>query len=95
MQAGMQRNWRFLAVAVAFLWHSRALFIAAAVLDVREHGAAGDATDTAAIQKAIDAPRSRLGMVLGPGRYLSGTLFLKSRVRCTEVPGWQHALRIT
>ena len=53
-------------------------------LNVRDFGAAGDgiAKDTAAIQKAIDtAERQGGGTVLVPaGRYLSGTLHLKSNV---------------
>ena len=55
------------------------------VFAVRDYGAAGDATtlDTAAIQKAIDACHANGGgkVYFPPGRYLSGTLFLKSNVR--------------
>jgi polygalacturonase len=54
------------------------------VFNVREYGARGDgqALDTAALQKAIDACAASGGgrVYFPPGRYLSGTLFLKSRV---------------
>lgn len=53
-------------------------------LSVRERGAAGDGAtmDTKAIQAAIDACAAAGGgtVVFPPGRYLSGTIFLKSRV---------------
>ncbi len=52
--------------------------------DVNHYGAKGDglAKDTAAIQAAIDAAASRGGgvVLLPPGRYLSGTIHLKSNV---------------
>lgn len=52
--------------------------------NVRDFGAVGDgrAKDTAAIQKAIDAAdRSGGGtVVVPPGRYLSGTIHLKSNI---------------
>ncbi len=55
-----------------------------AAVNVRDHGATGDGsrTQTKAIQNAIDAcVRAGGGTVLfPPGRYLSGTLFLKSHV---------------
>jgi polygalacturonase len=54
------------------------------VFNVREFGARGDGAtlDTAALQKAIDACAGIGGgtVYFPPGRYLSGTLFLKSRV---------------
>jgi polygalacturonase len=53
-------------------------------IDVRKFGARGDgaAKDTGAIQKAIDKAASLGGgtVTLPPGRYLSGTLHLRSRV---------------
>ena len=53
-------------------------------LDIREYGAVGDgkALDTAAINKAIDACAQAGGgqVRLTPGRYLSGTVHLKSHV---------------
>jgi hypothetical protein len=56
----------------------------ASLFDVRNYGAAGDGStfDTAAIQKAIDAAnQAGGGTVLFPaGRYLAGTIFLKSNV---------------
>src|ERR1039457_2861487 len=56
----------------------------AAVFDVTAYGAKGDGTtvNTAAIQKAIDAA-AKAGngvVVFQPGVYLSGALFLKSRM---------------
>ena len=57
---------------------------ASGFLDVRAAGAAGDGTrlDTRAIQGAIDAcARAGGGAVrFPPGRYLSGSIFLRSRV---------------
>ncbi|MBZ5582117.1 MAG: glycoside hydrolase family 28 protein [Acidobacteriia bacterium] len=61
--------------------------VAAAVqganFDVKAYGARGDgaALDTAAIQKAIDAASAGRGtVVVGPGVYRTGALFLKSGV---------------
>ncbi len=56
---------------------------AAVVCDVRDFGAKGDGAtkDTAAIQSAIDSCAKTGGAVFfGPGRYVSGTLFLKSHI---------------
>jgi hypothetical protein len=54
------------------------------VLNVRDYGAAGDGKtlDTLAINKAIEACSATGGgqVLLPPGRYLSGTVHLKSRV---------------
>jgi hypothetical protein len=54
------------------------------VFDVRAHGARGDGAelDTAAIQKAIDAAGKAGGgqVRFPPGRYLSGTIHLRSHV---------------
>lgn len=56
----------------------------AATISVRDHGAVGDGTtkDTVAIQQAIDACAAAGGgqVVLPKGRYLSGSLQLKSKV---------------
>lgn len=56
----------------------------AADVDPRAYGARGDgqAKDTAAIQKAIDAAAAAGGgrVVLSPGTYLSGTIYLKSNI---------------
>ncbi len=57
---------------------------AAAVFDVRKYGAVGTgaATDTAAINKAVDACADAGGgqVLFPPGRYLSGTVQLRSGV---------------
>ncbi|MFB3828683.1 MAG: glycoside hydrolase family 28 protein, partial [Bryobacteraceae bacterium] len=63
----------------------------AAAVNVRDHGAAGDGNrlDTMALQAAIDACARAGGgaVLLPPGRYLSGTLFLKSHVTLWLDPG--------
>jgi len=54
------------------------------VFNIRDHGAAGDgkALDTAAINKAIDACSTSGGgqVLVPPGKYLTGTVQLKSNV---------------
>jgi len=63
---------------------SAELISSTAEFDVKHFGARGDGVtlDTAALQKAIDACAQNGGgtVRLSPGRYLSGTLFLKTRV---------------
>ncbi len=58
--------------------------IAAATFNVRDYGAAGGGTqlDTAAINRAVDACAKAGGgtVCLPPGRYLSGTITLRSHV---------------
>ena len=58
--------------------------VRAAIFNVRDFGAKGDgiAKDTAAVQKAIDAAHAAGGgeVLLPAGIYLSGSIFLKSRV---------------
>ena len=53
--------------------------------DVKNYGAVGDGTTpgTAAIQKAVDACAAAGGgrVVIPPGRYLTGPIFLRSRVQ--------------
>jgi polygalacturonase len=60
------------------------------LVDVRDHGATGDGVtrDTFAIQAAIDAAASAGGVVVVPrGRFLTGTIFLRSRVTLRLSPG--------
>jgi hypothetical protein len=56
----------------------------ARVFDVRAHGAAGDGTtdDTAALNKAVEACAAAGGgqVLVPPGRYLTGTVHLRSNV---------------
>jgi hypothetical protein len=60
------------------------VYSAATSVSVRDFGAKGDgvAKDTLAIQKAIDAAEKQGGstVMMPPGRYLSGTVHLKSHV---------------
>jgi polygalacturonase len=55
-----------------------------ALVNVRDQGATGDAArlDTKALQQAVDACAAAGGGVVyfPPGRYLSGTVYLKSNV---------------
>jgi polygalacturonase len=60
------------------------------IFNVRDYGAAGDGIqlDTRAIQSAIDACAETGGkVILPPGRYLSGTIFLKSHVTLELMAG--------
>jgi hypothetical protein len=61
-----------------------ALAAAAGVFNIRDYGAAGDGKtlDTPSINKAIEACAAAGGgqVLLPPGRYLSGTVHLKSRM---------------
>ncbi|MGH9667908.1 MAG: glycoside hydrolase family 28 protein, partial [Bryobacteraceae bacterium] len=78
------------------LWAGAWLSVAAAyagpaTFDIRAYGAKGDgaAKDTIAIQKAIDAAAAQGGgIVMAPaGRYLSGTIHLKSNITLYLSPG--------
>src|SRR5436190_18536299 len=57
---------------------------ASPVFNVRDHGATGDGTthDTAALNKAVEACAAAGGgqVLFPPGRYLTGTIHLKSNV---------------
>ena len=72
------------AVCLLFLLVPRASAATSSVFNVRDQGAAGDGKtlDTAAINKAIDACSAAGGgqVLVPPGRYLSGTVKLKSNV---------------
>ena len=64
--------------------------LAAATHNVRDYGAVGDGTtmDTAALQRAVDACAEAGGgtVLLPEGRYLSGSLVLKSNVALSIAP---------
>jgi polygalacturonase len=65
------------------LWALLAWPCAGAALDVRDFGAKGDGTtkDTKAIQSAIDKATAAGGtVVIPPGRYVSGTIHLRSNL---------------
>jgi polygalacturonase len=70
-------------VAFAFMVLGLSARVRAADFQVRDYGAKGDGktVDTSAIQRAIDAAAAGHGtVVLAPGVYLAGALFLKSGV---------------
>lgn len=72
-------------VVVAWIAAAQAAIAATpGVFSVRDYGAVGDGNtpDTAAINKAIEACAAAGGgqVLLPPGRYLSGTVYLKSHV---------------
>src|ERR1039457_5469380 len=64
---------------------SAGLAVTPPVHDVKNYGAVGDGTTpaTAAIQKAVDACAAEGGgrVVIPPGRYVTGPIFLRSRVQ--------------
>jgi hypothetical protein len=69
---------------------ARPILVSRAKIDVRSFGATGNGTtsDTTAIQRAVDEA-ARQGAVLNfpPGRYLSGTVELRSRVNLVLAKG--------
>ncbi len=79
-------KWTFFLLSIVLLigLASGPIFAATGVYNVRSFGAAADGKtlDTAAIQKAIDKCASAGGgqVLLEPGRYLSGTIHLKTNV---------------
>ena len=77
-------RWFFVAVAALLLATEAAVASTAGVYDVRDYGAAGDGQtlDTPAIHKAVEACAAAEGgqVRFPPGRYLSGTVHLKSHV---------------
>lgn len=81
---------KVIGLCAAMMVLSGGMLCAAERLDVRDHGAVGDgeALDTVAIQKAIDACTAAGGgeVLLPKGRYLSGSLVLKSGVRLIVSP---------
>src|SRR6266436_2063810 len=84
------RLWRFSTYSAALLACSLGSG-AVPSFNVRDFGAKGDgaAKDTAAIQKALDAAHQQGGgtVVVPAGRYLSGTIHLKSNVTLYLSPG--------
>ncbi len=71
-------------------WRPNSIASGSIDCNVRDFGAKGDAVtkDTSALQKAIDmAARGGGVVVLPPGRYLSGTLHLRSNVTLDFSPG--------
>jgi polygalacturonase len=82
MARAVRITWSLILMSV---WATPALAaVSQGIFDVRRYGAAGDGKtlDTAAIHKAIEACAQAGGgqVRLTPGRYLSGTVHLKSHV---------------
>src|SRR5882672_5217837 len=79
-----RRRRKSIEAGLWLLWILLAFSPSASAADVREHGAIGDGKtlDTAAINKAIDACAAAGGgqVVFPPGRYLAGTIHLKSGI---------------
>jgi polygalacturonase len=82
---------KFLLIAGLLLLPACAAFAAGAVQNVRDCGAKGDGKtkDTSAAQAALDAAARQGGgeIVFPPGRYLCGTLHLKSHLTLRLLPG--------
>src|SRR5258708_22805086 len=91
---GMTHRWQTMAAIGAILcffcfvqpesWAADAPLASRGIFNVRNYGAAGDgiASDTAAINQAIEACSKAGGgqVLIPPGRFLSGTLRLKSNI---------------
>ncbi len=74
----------FIVVSILIAWISTAAFAAEAVFDARDFGARADGSTlcTEAIQKAMDTCAAAGGgtVVLAGGKFLSGTIYLRSHV---------------
>ncbi|MEW5975475.1 MAG: glycoside hydrolase family 28 protein [Acidobacteriota bacterium] len=80
LQAGLAAG---IATSARFGFADPAIFEGSGVFDARAFGAKGngEALDTGALQRAIDAAAASGGLVyVSPGTYRTGTLFLKSNV---------------
>ncbi|MCL4195699.1 MAG: right-handed parallel beta-helix repeat-containing protein, partial [Thermoguttaceae bacterium] len=93
-------KWRILRAAVLLMavittpsdaQSQQAAPLASRVFSIREHGAQGDGQtlDTAAINRAIEACAAAGGgqVLVPPGRYLTGTVHLRSHVTVVLEPG--------
>jgi hypothetical protein len=80
----VSRAIRTILIIIAFTAAQAALAGTSGVFNIREYGAAGDGStlDTPAINKAIEQCAAAGGgqVLLPPGKYLSGTVHLKSHV---------------
>ncbi|MFO0927601.1 MAG: glycosyl hydrolase family 28-related protein [Gemmataceae bacterium] len=84
MHASNLNHWSAPVLLLVGLLLAGSMASAAGVFNVRDHGAKGDgkSLDTAAINKAVEACAAGGGgkVVLPPGKYLSGTVRLKTDV---------------
>src|SRR6266567_503515 len=75
---------RLMVLVIAALWPLQLLAADASTFNVRDYGAKGDGAtlDTAALNKAIEACATAGGgqVLVPPGKYLTGTVHLKSDV---------------